>query len=472
MQTRLQKLVLLACAASVLSVLCIGNAFGFQPTFPTSTTATLSDTAGATLLLPYFEVDLANPTGMDTIFTINNMGVTGFSGSNANLQGPTAILAHVVIWSDLGVPVFNFNVYLTGFDTQLIDMRAVLNGTLPRTASAGQDPTDTISPHGTFSQDINFASCNTGVYTPPINSYARLPPPLALGAAQINNLQTSLTGQASTNVSGMCAGVNHGDNVARGYVTVDTVNNCTPRFPGDVGYFGSGGTGDATNQFQMTGEVFYYDQLHAIARGGNLVHIHASGTDTLTSTSGGYTFYGAFDSFTATDNRQPLPTNFGARFVNGNFTLGTIPTPTSPAWGFPPLTPPLGNTSLIVWRDPKSTPAYFTCGVPPAWYPLSQEGVVEFDEQEHAQALNSVTGFGAATQVVTVGGSGVPVTYTSGWLYMDLNSIVTGQVSGQTDAAAEQAWVQVLEQSGNRIFNLMHNAQALDSGTKASHTVP
>ncbi len=111
-------------------------------------------------------------------------------------------------------------------------------GTLPQSASAGQDPTDTISPKGSLSQDINFASCNAVSYVPPINSWAKLPPG-ALTAAQIANLQTSLTGQASANMSGMCAGLNHGDNIARGYVTVDTVNNCTARFPGDSGVFGT-----------------------------------------------------------------------------------------------------------------------------------------------------------------------------------------------------------------------------------------
>ena len=142
---------------------------------------------------------------MDTILSMNNMGATYGGISN----GATAVLAHVVIWSDLGVPVFNFNVYLTGYDTQLIDLRNVFTGSLPRSASAGQDPQDSISPKGIFSQDINFASCNTGSYTAPINSYAKIPP-APLTQAQINNLQTSLTGQASTNMSGMCAGVPHG----------------------------------------------------------------------------------------------------------------------------------------------------------------------------------------------------------------------------------------------------------------------
>ncbi|PYQ63651.1 MAG: hypothetical protein DMF53_09655, partial [Acidobacteria bacterium] len=108
----------------------------------------------ATLLLPYFEQDLANPNGSTTLFSINN----------ASSQ---AVLAHVVIWSDLSVPVVAFNIYLTGYDVQTISLRDILiNGALPQTASAGQDPNDTISPKGANSQDINFASC-TGILPPP-----------------------------------------------------------------------------------------------------------------------------------------------------------------------------------------------------------------------------------------------------------------------------------------------------------------
>jgi hypothetical protein len=435
---------------------------------PTNSLQTVSDTAGAALLLPYFEVDLTNPTGMDTIFTINNMGSTTFYSGTGDPQGPTAVLAHVVIWSDLGVPVFNFNVYLTGLDVARVDLRSVLTGSLPQSASAGQDPTDTISPKGPLSQDINFASCNTSIgYTPPINAWSQLPPG-ALTAAQINNLQTSLTGQPSVNVSSLCAGLNHSDNIARGYVTVDTVNNCTSRFPGDSGYLGASGSGDVTNQTQITGEVFYVDQLHAIARSDNLVHIHASYTDPLVTTSGNYTFYGRYDGFTAIDNRQPLATNFGARFVNGNFTGSPMPIPSSPVWGMPPASPPPGLSSVIVWRDSKVAQTYFSCGNIPSWYPLGQEALMAFDEQEHVQSLSG-TPFPAATQIVPLGGSVVPVSFAAGWLFLDLNATVTGQVGGQTDTAAAQGWVQVIEQNGSQIFNLIHRAQQMDSATMANH---
>ncbi|HSI05820.1 MAG TPA: hypothetical protein VLC93_15145, partial [Myxococcota bacterium] len=73
----------------------------------------------ATLLIPYFEVDVDSPTGVDTVFTIQ-------------AATASAALTNVVVWSDLGVPVLRFNVYLTGFDTQIISLREILSsGALP-----------------------------------------------------------------------------------------------------------------------------------------------------------------------------------------------------------------------------------------------------------------------------------------------------------------------------------------------------
>jgi hypothetical protein len=404
----------------------------------------VSETAASTLLVPYFEVDLSNPNGRNTIFTINKGGrVDSFAG-NPNNNAPTAVLAHVTIWSDLAVPVFNFNVYLTGYDVETVNMRNVLAGALPRTASAGQDPTDTISPKGIRSQDINFASC-TGIL-----------PSGGLTALQISNLTASLTGNAAP---ALCSAINHSDNVARGYVTVDTVNNCTQRTAGDPSYFGVGGNGDATNQNDLTGEVYYVDPSNNISRGINVVHVHSLQygiTDPIVTTSGNYTFYARLNGFTATDQREPLSTSFSARFnPGGTLNSWRVPTPVS------------ARTTLIVWRDPKVPQAPFTCGSPPAWYPLGQEGITAFDEQEHPQTITGVTPFPAATQMVQIGGAALPVSFTAGILWLNLNTTVAGAAGPTTDLTAAQAWVQVIDGK----LGVLRNAQQYDSATKPSHVV-
>ena len=65
----------------------------------------------ATLLLPYFEVDFKSPqtTARTTLFTIVN--VTDLPQ-----------IAHVVVWTDWSYPALDFNIFLTGYDVQGINM--------------------------------------------------------------------------------------------------------------------------------------------------------------------------------------------------------------------------------------------------------------------------------------------------------------------------------------------------------------
>jgi hypothetical protein len=397
---------------------------------------------GATLLLPYFEVDLDNITGTTTLFSVNNASAT-------------AILAHVTIWSDLGVPVFAWNIYLTGYDVQAINLRDVLTGTATRTASAGQDPNDQISPKGTFSQDINFASC-TG----------QLPPP-TIPANYVAYFRSALTGGPSSFHSGLCIARNLGTpSIARGYVTVDTVNNCTLRFPGDPGYFNPGGTGDATNQNTLWGDYFYINASQDLAYGDTLVHIRASATDPETSVAGQYTFYGRLNAWTAADDRQPLSTSFAARYVATKDFKTTAKARRRAA--LPPA------TELVVWRDPKVIVNPFVCGSNPPWFPLNQEAVRAFDEQEHVEAPTfSTAPFPGATQRVTLANSAFPLTAYSGWLFLNLNTTVSGSPNPPEDPAAAQAWVTILQRvqqgpNGGR-YDVGFRAIRLDSAESASH---
>ena len=418
---------------------------------------TIDEVPAATLLLPYFEVDLGNANGENTLFSINNASAT-------------AVLAHVVVWSDLSKVVLDFNVYLTGYDVQTISLRDIIvNGRLPVTASAGQDPKDTISPKGDFSQDINFASCS-----------GQLP----LGALPANytaHLQQALTGHQSQLFNNLCFGLNHGDNIARGYITVDTVSLCTLQNPGDPGYFGAGGSGFATNQNVLWGDYFYVNSAENFADGNPLVHIEASGTNPETSTPGQYTFYGRYDNpgpWTAIDNREPLSTNFAVRFLNGgDFS---------------------GGTDLRVWRDSKTNlPNGFTCAAtgPTAgnlaaanaapWYPLGQEGIVIFDEEEQPNLIPGVpvspppptqtnVPFPAETQSVHVGSGALPVPFDFGWLYLNLNTTVSvqnGIGSPPEDPAAAQAWVTARMTASGR-FSVGFDAIQLDSACTAVHFCP
>src|SRR5438876_9158832 len=65
----------------------------------------------ATLLLPYFEVETtaAAGTGTTTLFTVTNTS-----------RYPQ--IAHVTLWTDWAFPVLVFDLFLTGYDVQGINL--------------------------------------------------------------------------------------------------------------------------------------------------------------------------------------------------------------------------------------------------------------------------------------------------------------------------------------------------------------
>jgi len=425
----MRKLVL---GVSLLCALAVGSP-------ARAVICTVDAVPAATLLLPYFEVNLDNPNGLTTLFAINNASAT-------------AVLAHVTVWSDLSVPVLDFNVYLTGYDVQMINLRDILvSGLIPQTASLGQDSGDHISPKGPKSQDVNFASC-TG----------QLPPP-PLPPSFIQHLALALTGKASPLFSGLCSGRALGDNIARGYITVDTVNNCTLRLPSDPAYFAN----DITFQNVLWGDYFYVNTGQNFADGDTLVHIEASLTNPATTTAGRYTFYGRYTSpaWNASDHREPLATTFAGRYVDGgDFT---------------------GGTSFIVWRDSKTNQNPFTCPATtgrPSWFPLGQEGIDIFDETEQVSTpqtfpfspqppQSGILPFPAESQRTLVNGADLPVPFVFGWLYLDLNTTISGNPNPPFDPAAAQAWVTLVMDASGR-FSVGFSSTRLDSACAPNHFVP
>jgi hypothetical protein len=190
------------------------------------------------------------------------------------------------------------------------------------------------------------------------------------------------------------------------------------------------------------------------------VHVEASATNPETTAAGQYTFYGRYVGFTATDNREPLATNFATRFlVGGAFT---------------------GGTDLVVWRDSKVRQGAFKCGTTPSWYPLGQEAIVIFDEQEHPQVPatfpvspqppnQGILPFPAEAQRTVVGGVSFPVPYSFGWVFLNLNTTVAAAGSNPPeDPAAAQAWVTSRMVAAGR-YSVGFDAIKLDSACTAQH---
>lgn len=424
----------LRCTPCAALLVLLGFAVAAPATAATTSVCALDDRPGATLLLPYFEVDLDHADGPTTLFSVSNASAT-------------AVLTNVVVWTDLGVPSFTFPLYLTGYDVQTFNLRDLFNGAVLKTASAAQDPNDTISPKGPFSQDIAFNSC-TGFLPQP-----DLPPMVH------DHLRAAHTGRSSP-VWNACGGQSLGDNVARGYVTIDTVSRCATLTPADAGYFGSGGI--ATSQNVLWGDFFYVDPSKNYADGDNLIRLKADPV----ALAGKATFYGRYVNGSGADGRQSLPPDWAARFISASgFTEGT---------------------DLIVWRDSGQVVMPFPCGHPPSWYPLIASGYVAFDEEEHplippvfpvserSPAAKAQPPQPLADQLpaeanrLKVGTENLPVPFDFGWIYLYL---AAPRFVPPFGFASQQGWAGVAMKAGGR-FSVGFAGTPLSNGCNPNDQLP
>lgn len=342
----------------------------------------------ATLLLPYFEVGLDDATSeVNTVFTIRNVG-------------PAAALAHVMLFTDYSVGTFAFDVYLTGFASRTIDLGAL------------------------FRSEIE-AGAFVGSYALARDTPVPEPPPAPTGGVFADNFETGDLGRwsvvksrvtgvelaayhrgAPSERTGLCAGVDHGDAIARGYVLIDNVNELAgDTFPEQDNYFpfAGGGISSRDNILWGTYELRHPNQNYAIAN--PMIHIEARENKSALQKGQVPTFYARYVNETETDRREPLDPAWATRYVTG----GAFD----------------GGTSLMYWRDPEVVQQAFPCGSPPSWAPLATRSVVAFDEEGNGTALESPHAFPYACGRVVVGGAALPVPYSFGWLYVNFSDVST-----------------------------------------------
>jgi hypothetical protein len=431
---------------------------------------TIDAVPAATLLVPYFEVDLADPAGVTTLFSINNASAA-------------PALAHVIFWTDWSAPTIDFDLYLTGYDVVSVNVRDVFQsrtgnpgGDLPRTADAPNDPgqgsfgtfLDDLSPYW-GANSINAHWDDTDPTTPAIHGVlstfqgfpgcnAILPfgadPVLNPGTRAFDRLTNGHTGQPVDSIAGFCGTGNcclgglHDDpggsgTVARGYITIDSVSECSLVLdPADATgpYFSSDPLASpiANNNNQLWGDWFLVDLAGGFAQGDTLVHIEADSSlasDPVLGFVGpnsqtGYTFYGRYFGPLpdGRDQREPLGTTWGTRFLG------------SPAFD---------QTQLVVWRDSTFNTILNNgerCGtledrllfglgsVGPDWFPLNEREVIAWNEAEDAVEICFFTGgqisppedddpacFPYETGRYTWGVSPLDSPFEFGWAYLNLN---------------------------------------------------
>ncbi len=325
---------------------------------------TIDAVPAATLLLPYFEVDLSR------FPRLKKVEETVISLQNASAA---PALAHVTLWTDLSVPTLAFDVYLTGYDVEEINLAELFY-------------TGEIKGLKTAESTSGFVLGETP-------------------AGGIQTVQKLIQAHRGQPVDGQCYSTVPDLNVARGYVTIDNVNASSTLFPSDPGYFGMDGIASSKNV--LWGAVFVANSK--AVRSDLLVHVEAG-----SSMPGDYTFYGRYVGFNGSDGREPLGTTWGARYSTGS----------------------RNRTDVIVWRDSTAVQRPFSCDAlgESGWYPLGQTQVVAFNDSSDPIELlfdsetgEPVPGFPAETQKVKVGSGDLKVApFKSGWIYFNLLHTSTG----------------------------------------------
>ena len=371
----------------------------------------------ATLLLPYFEVDITSAagTGETTIFTITN---------TANL--PQAV--QVTLWTDYDYPVMSFNIFLTGYDVQSINLYDVIRrGQIAPDDGTGFNVSNVGELSGDDMNDVPFDN-------PQLAEETCVDLPVRIPAALITRMQSAFTTGKVPAAGDLpacnTAGSPHAH--AIGYATIDVVGACRPTLPNTAGYYSDVIRFDNV----LGGDYMQINGNEDFAQGSSMVHIRAIPEGGRGSTRLAYdkytvdferTFYSRFQSAAAPklDARQPLPSTFAARWISGGAT------------GF--------ETFYKIWREGLTSPTTACSSYPVRAGALSLSETVRFDEDENPEAIppSVVPSFGPypvlpATSLTNIDNESIyPGSTTgaiAGWTYLNLDIM-------SDDRFANQAWV-------------------------------
>ncbi len=421
---------------SILAALVLASSLAAAPgvkktavTVDNNASCDISTSPAATLLLPRFEVEVDKPSNdaINTIFSIINTS-----------RSPQ--IARVTIWTDQGYPALWFNVFLTGYDVQPISLYDVLvSGVIPDTGTkAAVGPKS--APNDSNTRLISTEGCLQG--------NVNLPPSLL---ADIRSMLT--TGVAK----GKECKVGTAHATAIGYVTVDVVNSCSLLSPLDISYYSQLLLFDNV----LTGdyELINPDKNLGNYAGGNpFVHLKAipeGGTAQSAVSPLPYTFY---DRYTPTgarrvDRRQPLPSVFAARFIQGGTTAF--------------------STDYVIWREGTMSATQDCAAASNATVPVT--AVVRFDEDENptstapavSQSMPLTSSLSTASPFFPpLVGLGV-----SGWMFLNLdNRLGAQEKSPYSSNRASQNWVLISMRAEGR-YGVAYDATAMHNGCTPAQAV-
>src|SRR5438270_876175 len=356
----------------------------------------------ATVQLPYFEVDLQTASAQTTLFTITN--VSRYSQ-----------IAHVTLWTDWGFPVLTFNIFLAGYDVQSINLRDILVSGMVA-SPVGTGPTTLKSPLGTLPSPTNGGPGYANPNFKAAIDCDGLPGfmPQTLMAVVRNALTTGFVPNCTFPIGGVHA-------TATGYATIDVVGSCTARLPSDPLYYtadllfdnvligdyqqiGPRPEGTLATSFDAVGNAMVH--LRAVPEGGSAA--------SNVATELPYTFYDRYTPATnrLQDRRQPLPSTFAARFIQGG--------------------PGAFATNYTIWREGFGAGA---CGASlPVNQALPVADILRFDEHDNVSVTPPCFLSAcpppplpvlAATSSISTSTALYPFVNSAdvgGWMYLNLNN--------------------------------------------------
>jgi hypothetical protein len=368
-------------------------------------TCDLAVAPAATLFVPYFEVDVTSPVhrARTTLITVTNVS-------------PSPQIARVTLWSDWAYPVLTFNVFLTGYDMQSINLYDVLvqgliatNTEAPGELSSRNDSNPNLSPS-------IAANC------------ARAQAPSRLPEGTLQDVRAALMrGESAECGTSRIGGSN---DRAIGYATIDVVTDCTSTFPDEASYFAA----ELLFDNVLIGDVIAVDPSSTAGNYANaepMVHIRAipegGPAGATPGTALPLTFYDLHSR--GGDRRQPLPSVFAARYIQGG-TSGFL-------------------TNFLIWREPITGPNA-VCSDYIANRGLEVAEYIRFDERENPttnspQVIITFTPSPVTTSAVvamnTRNPQFPPLTSgdIAGWMYLNLDN--AGPYNATRRPRRAQGWV-------------------------------
>jgi hypothetical protein len=412
----------------------------------------IAEMPAATLLLPYFEVDFnaSQSTARTTLFTVFN-----------TTNKPQ--IARVTLWTDQAFPVLTFNIFLTGYDVQAINLYDVIG---PRGTIAPSSGTSNNTAPGDRSRPND---ANPNFLPSSARNCATLPG--AIPSNLLADVRAALTTGLHSSCGTQRVGLTHAN--AIGYATIDVMATCGVNLPTNPAYYSEllydnvlGGDWQVINPNPTTGNY---------AGGNPLVHIRAipegGPAGVVAHTNLPYTFYDRYtprgdNEARAMDRRQPLPSTFVARYIQGG--TGAF------------------NTDLIAWRE-GVTGSDATCAeyLNNSRTKMSVADVVRFDEHENPTTLAGgiIIEIFFPTVVVLPAASSSPTSSgifpvmpsvagdVAGWMYMNLNNSGSDSYSSKVGATRpSQNWM-VTSMSAEGRFQTAFDATALGNGCTPARPV-